>query len=492
MRTFIKFVLCLAAVVAVGITSNKADAQAAAAAPAAPAVVATVQAPAITPPDLCVLTPIPAPQRGFCAAKKLSDELAKKEAACTAANGKWDAAKRPQCDFSEQEKKNCEAGLVDGNNDEISGSKGVWDARNKSCVFDGTREDMGFCLPFSARPGETPRESFDVFKCWVYNAARRGPAGGGVSAATVDKKIVAALEPVKISLTETKAAVVRLETKQKASEEVDASQNEALGTFKSELYGYDKDVAKPDGSTDTEHVPGLEELVRGRDTDDGSGKTVHQDGLVDATKAHRDSIINAWGKLERLQNQLNARGLLFSVGGGGFLASGGELNAKVGDKSHLVRGSYLRGAGLSLGLDFISGSSTTGGFMIISTATTDGAGTSGAVTTFEGSALTAGVQHLRALDDNWALGGFAAFQTSRVGSLLLSPRASGMGVVAGLVGRANLALSERFRVILDPKVGLGYEWTAASVEVEGKSKPASTNNVMLFGSLELRLGYRPQ
>lgn len=485
MRTIIKFVLCLAVIVSVGF-SNKADAQAAAA--AAPAV------PVITPPDFCVLMPIPAPQRGICALKKANEELAKIEKKCMDNGGAWDAAKRPQCDFSDTEKKYCEDGLKDSNGDEIPGSKGVWDTRNKSCVFDGTRPDMGFCLPSGARLGDAPRprESFDGFRCWVYNAARRGPASAGLSASAVDKKIAAVVDPVKNSLTETKAAVVRLETKQKASEEVDASQNEALGAFKSELYGYDKDVPKPDGSTDTEHVPGLEELVRGRDTDDGSGKIVHQDGLVDATRAHRVSINRAWGELELLQRQLNAQGLLFSVGISGFLANGGELNVKVGDASRLVRGSFLRGGGLSLGLDFLSGPSTTGGFVVISTATTDGAGSSGSVTTHDGSAVTVGVQHLRALDNNWSVGGFAGFQSSRVGSLLLSPRASAVGTLVGIVGRANLALSERFRVVLEPRVGLGYEWTAASVEVEGKSKPASIDNVMLFGSLELRLGYRPQ
>lgn len=490
MRTFIKFgglVFCLAVILAVGF-SNKADAQAAAA--AAPA------APAITPPDLCAMVPVPAPQRGFCAAKRLADEAAKAEKKCTDAQGKWDAMKRPQCDFSEVEKKNCEAGLNDGNNNVASGTAGVWDARNKSCVFDGTRPDMGFCLPSGARLGEVPRETFNDFKCWVYNAARRGPAGGGVSAATVDKKIVAALEPVKISLTETKAAVVRLGTELGAIRDVNTSQNEALGAFKSELYGYDKNVVKSDGSTDTEYVAGLEELVRGRDVekDDGKGgkEIVHQDGLVDATRAHRVSINRAWGELELLQRRLNANGMLFSVGVGGFLASGGELKAKVGDKSHLVRGSFLRGGGLSLGLDFLSGPSTTGAFLLVSTATSDGAGSSGAVTTFGGSALTAGVQHLRTLDDNWAFGGFAAFQSSRVGSLLLSPRASGMGTLVGVVARGALGLSDRFRLIVEPKVGLGYEWTAASVEVEGKSKPASVDDLMLFGSLELRLGYRPQ
>ncbi len=491
------FVLCLMAIVAVG-NLNKAKAQAAAAS-AAPAV------PAITPPDLCALVPVPTQQRDFCALKKAAEATAAKASKCTTALGVWDATKRPQCDFSEEEKANCEAGLVDSNSVDVPGSKGVWNTRGKSCVFDGTRPDTGFCLPASAVANEAPREVHNEYECWVLAGARKGPAGGGLSAKAVDKKIAAAIGPVERDLGVLGQRVVAVESwlgeVKKGHKEAVAAQHLFNTAVRARIEGVefsvngrDEEVPPPASSPagtppEMKHVWGLQETVHGRDievTESGQTRTIHEDGVLDVIRSHRAAMIG-------LRREFEGRGLLFSIGPAGFLASGGELNVKVGDQSRLVRGSYLRGVGLTLGLDYLSGPSMSGAFVSVSSATTDGASAGGGMTTFDGSAVVVGAQYLRRLDSNWALGGFAAFQSSRAGSLLLAPRASGMGVLVGIVGRGTLALGEEsaFRLMVEPKVGIGAERSAAAVAVADKSQAVSEDGFLVFGSVELKLGYRP-
>ena len=471
-------VLCLAAIVVAGF-SNKAEAQAAAApAAAAPA------------PDLCALMPVPPRSRSFCAQKRAAEEAAKVEKKCTDADGTFDAKKHPSCNFGDKEKTNCEAGLDDGSGSVSPGTAGIWNAKAGSCVFDGTRQDMGFCLPPKAARGEAPREIFADFACYVYDSARGWRQGSG----GVDEKRVRRI--VDASERELNKELVVRDTK--------------IGELAVAVNG-DKDknpglVAQVAGLTTqaAEFDKGLNGVGSRVDAVEAeakkAGETVKDHGEhLEALDGHYGQMAAALGQLGQqnlqlvgLVGKLADRGFLFSVGPAGFIASGSELKATVGKDARLVRGSYLRGGGLSLGLDYLSGGpSVVGAFVLVSTATSDGANSSSTSSTFDGSLIMPGVQYLRALDKNWSVGGFAAFQMSRAGSLLLSPRASGMGAVIGLAGRGNLTLSDRFRLMIEPKLGLGYEVAAASVAVAGQNKPVSDGGLMLFGSAELRLGYKP-